>query len=139
MSRSRSRRFARTTIAGVVLVLAHTALLADEEAEPPDDGKVVSEEIIEEIVVRASRPGDRIDVDARYEEIMRARLIVEFERLQVLEQEYEWRSSEFDDNNSSRIKWGYDARDELRMRRDTKLTDLPIDDTKPATLFRFEF
>lgn len=139
MSGSRSRHFTRTMIAGVVLVLAHTGLLADEEVEPSDDSKEVSEEIIEEIVVRAAKPGGKIDLDARYEEIMRARLIVEFERLQVLEQEYEWRSSEFDDDNSSRIKWGYDARDELRMRRDTKLTDLPIDDTKPATLFRFEF
>jgi hypothetical protein len=139
MSGSRSRRFTRTTIAGVILVLAHTGLLADEEVEPSDDSKEVTEEIIEEIVVRASRPGGKIDVDARYEEIMRAGLTVEFERLQVLEQKYEWRLSEFDGKSSSRIKWGYDARDELRMRRDTKLTDLPIDDTKPATVFRFEF
>lgn len=139
MNGSRIHQFARSTITGVILVFTYTGLLADEDAELSDDRKEVTEEIIEEIVVYAYKPGDMIDVDvdARYEELMRARLIIEFDRLRVLKDEYEWRLSEFDDKNSSRIKWGYDAREELRMRRDTKLTDLPIDDIKPAALIRF--
>ena len=33
----------------------------------------------------------------------------------------------------------YNPQAEARMRRDTELTDLPIDDVKPATIFRVEF
>ena len=131
----RNSRFTKAVITGAILVCVHTGLLAEEEAGPSEDG----EEAIEEIVVYANKPGDQIDVDARYEERLRSRLIKDLERLRVLEEEYEWRKSESDVKNPSRIKWGYDARAELRMRRDTELTDLPIDDTKPATLFRFEF
>ena len=132
---SRNSRFTKAAITAAILVCAHTGLLAEEEAEPSEDG----EESVEEIVVYATKPGDRIDVDPRYEELLRSRVIKELDRMRVLEEEYEWRKSESDVKTPSRIKWGYDARAELRMRRDTELTDLPVDDTKPATLFRFEF
>jgi len=132
---SRNSHFTKAAIAAAILVYAHTGLLADEKAEPSEDG----EEAVEEIIVHATRPGDRFDIDARYEELLRSRVIKELARMRVLEEEYEWRKSESDVKNPSRIKWGYDPRAELRMRRDTELADLPIDDTKPATLFRFEF
>lgn len=132
---SRNSRFTKAAITGAILVCAQTGLLADEEGGPSEDG----EEAIEEIVVYANKPGDQIGVDARYEERLRSRLIKDLERMRVLEEEYEWRKSESDVKDRSRIKWGYDARAELRMRRNTELTDLPMDDTKPATLFRFEF
>ena len=135
MSGSRISHFTNAAIIVVIVVFAHTGLLADEEAESSEDG----EEVTQEIVVYANKPGDKIDVDARYEELLRSILTKELERIRVLEEEYEWRASEFDGKNSPRIKWGYDPRAELRMRRDTELTDLPMDETKPATLFRFEF
>jgi hypothetical protein len=135
MSRPEFRHFTYTAIAAVVLVFAHTGSLADEEPGPSDD----REETIEEIVVFAYKPGDQIDVDARYEELLRSSLIKEFDRIRVLDEEYQWRKAEFDVRNKSRIKWGYDPRAELRMRRSTELTDLPIDDVKPASVFRFEF
>ena len=135
MLASRNSYITKAAITGAILVCAHTGLLADEEAGPSEDG----EEAIEEIVVHAIKSGDQIDVDARYEEFLRSRLGKDLERMRVLEEEYEWRKSESDSKYPSRIKWGYDARAELLMRRDTKLTDLPFEDTKPATLFRFEF
>jgi len=132
---SRKSRFTKAAIAGAILLCAHAGLLADEKAGPSEDG----EEAIEEIVVRVYKSGDRIDINARYEELLRLRVKKDLTRMRVLEEEYEWRISESDVKSPSRIKWGYDARAELRMRRDTKITDLPIDDTKPATLFRFQF
>ncbi len=139
MSGSRPRYFTYTATAGLILVFAQTALLAEEESGTSEDGEEVTEQVTEEIIVYARRPGIKIDIDAIYEELLRSSLIKEFARIQVLKKQNEWRSPEFDDENSSRIKWGYDPREELRMRRSTKLTDLPIDDTEPATLFKFEF
>lgn len=132
---SRYRHFTNAAITGMILVCTFTGLLADEVVEPSEDG----EEAIEEIVVYAYRPGDPIDVDVWYEERLRSKLTKVLDRIRVLEEEYEWRKSEFDVKNPSRIKWGYDARAELRMRRDTELANLPVDDTRPATLLRFKF
>jgi hypothetical protein len=43
-------------------------------------------------------------------------------------------------DTESRIKWGYSPQAEQRMRREGDfMYDLPIDQTKPATLFRVEF
>ena len=132
---------------GVILVFLHMASLADEEADATESSDVVTEEfegteeteVTEEIIVYGSRRGNKIDVDVIYEELIRSNLIKEFIRAQELEEENKWRLSLSEDKSSSRIKWGYDLDAELRMRRDTELTDLPIDDTKPATVFRFEF
>ncbi len=135
MCRLRNSLFTRVAIAGAVVMCVNTGLLADEKSEASED----DDELIEEIVVRPYRPGDRFDFDAWYEERLRERLIKELDRMRVLDEKYEWRRSESDEENPSRIKWGYDPKAELRMRRDTKVSDLPIDDTKPATLFRFEF
>lgn len=57
------------------------------------------------------------------------------------EEETAWRQADRDlQNPESRIKWGYSPQAELRMGRDyDALNDLPIDKTKPATLFRAEF
>ena len=135
MSAARANLSSKVAVAGAFMLNAHTGLLADAEVEPSEG----AEEVIEEIVVFANKPGDKFEVDARYEEPLRSSLLRNFDRIRVLEEEFEWRKSETDDKNRSRIKWGYDPRAELRMRRDTELTDLPIDDVKPASVFRFEF
>jgi hypothetical protein len=109
---------------------------ADGETEPNEDA---AEEVIEEIVVYGYKSGDEIDMDARYEELIRSRVVAELDRLEVLNEEYEWRKSAAADEGSSRIKWGYNPAAEMSMRRDTTMTDLPIDTVKPATLFRFQF
>jgi len=101
------------------------------------------EEVIEEIVVIAGdRPGDPVDVDALYEEMMRDMLRIDLDRLEVLEDDLAWREETdktINANSSSRIKWGYDPHDELRMRNDLDISAVQGVPTRPATVFRFEF
>ena len=101
------------------------------------------EEVIEEIVVIAGdRPGDPVDVDALYEEMMRDMLRIDLDRLEVLEDDLAWRKETdktINANSSSRIKWGYDPQDEVRMRNDLDMSDVQGVPTRPATVFRFEF
>jgi len=132
---SRYSRLSKAIVAGAMLAFAHTGLSADEETDSSEN----NDEDVEEIIVRASRPGDQIDIEARYASLWRSRVIKDLKRMRVLEEEYRWRKSEAEAKSPSRIKWGYDPRAELRMRRSTDLTDLPFERTRPATLFRFEF
>jgi hypothetical protein len=37
------------------------------------------------------------------------------------------------------MSFGYRPQDSARDSRNTSLTDLPLENTKPATVFRFEF
>lgn len=135
MSSAQFIRCIAAAITGVILVFVHMGSLADEEADSAES----SDEVTEEIVVYGPRRGNKIDVDAIYEELIRSNLIKEFIRTRELEEENKWRLSLSGNKSSSRIKWGYDLDAELRMRRNTELTDLPMDDTKPATLFKYQF
>lgn len=123
---------------GVVLTLfIGISALAQEDAAPPND----EDEAIEEIVVTAGgRSGDPVDVEARYEELLRSQILRDVEQLRLVEEEEgRWRDSRTDIENPSRIRWGYDPDDEMQMRRNTALQDVNFAPTKPATIFRFEF
>ncbi len=133
---SRNSLLTRAAVTASILVYVGIALSADEETGP---GESTTTESIEEIVVYADKPGDKIDMDARYEELYRTRAAAELDRLEVLNEEYEWRKSMAVADDSSRIKWGYDVEAEMSMRRDTSITDRPTDTVKPATLFRVQF
>lgn len=133
----RSRRL-RTSALFTGLLVGLAAFGQEENADDPAE----DEEEIDEIVVVVDRSGDPVmDVDLRHEEILRERIMKEYYRLQQLEEESAWRQADpdLDPRKTSRIKWGYNPQAEARMRRDTELTDLPIDDVKPATIFRIEF
>ncbi len=110
-----------------------TTVYAQEDAE--------EDEVIDEIVVTAGRKsGDPVDVDALYDEMMRDRLMIDLDRLNVLEEQNEWRSSANTNvARPSRIQWGYKPQDDVRMGRDSNLSDEPFITTKPASLFQFEF
>jgi len=136
MLESRNSFFTRAVVTAAILIYAGIVSSADEEAESSES---TTEEAIEEIVVYADKPGRKIDMDARYEDLYRTRAAAELDRLEVLNEEYEWRKSFAVAEDSSRIKWGYDVEAEMSMRRDTSLTDLPTDMDKPATLFRVQF
>ena len=136
MLESRNIFFTRAVITAAILIYAGIVSSADEEAESNESA---TGEVIEEIVVYADKPGNKIDMDARYEELFRTRAAAELDRLDVLNEEYEWRKSFAVTEETSRIKWGYDVEAEMSMRRDTSLTDLPTDTVKPATLFRVQF
>lgn len=109
----------------------------DEEDQEPASEQVAETEDMEEIVVISPRPGSRRQLDDEYDPI-REELLREFNRLQELDEEYAWREAAETDA-TSRIQWGYDPREDYRMRNDTALQDLSWEKTKPATLFRFEF
>ena len=122
--------------AALVALFGATAFAQQADEEPADESEAV--ESIEEIIVIAPKPGSRRRVDKEYEDPTRARLLKELYELEVLEEEYEWRTSATVES-PSRIKWGYDPRDDYKMRNEMDLTDLNFEQTKPATLFRLEF
>lgn len=110
---------------------------AQQDAENTTDESEPMDEIV---VVAGKKPGDPVDVDARYEELLKSRLMKEQYQLRVMEEEHEWRTSGLTDVQSpSRIRWGYDPRDELEIRRSSELVDMPWLTTRPATLFRVDF
>lgn len=133
---SRYKLCTRAVFVAAILFYAGTASSADEEAESNED---TTDETVEEITVYAYRSGDKIDLDARYNELLRAQIAAELDRMEVLNEEYEWRKSSAAAESSSRIKWGYDLESDMSMRRDTTFTDLPTDTVKPATLFRVQY
>lgn len=136
MSVSRNSLFSKAVVSAAILMYASAAISQNEQAEQVED---TTDEAIEEVIVYAYKPGDEIDMDARYAELFRTRAAAELDRLEVLDEEYQWRVSMSEAESESRIKWGYNAEAEMSMRRDTSLTDLPTDTVKPATLFRAEF
>jgi len=133
---SRDKLCTRVVIIAAILFYANTASSADEDSEPNED---TTDETVEEITVYAYKSGDKIDMDARYEELLRSQIAAELDRMEVLNEEYEWRKSSAAVENTSRIKWGYDLESDMSMRRDTTFTDLPTDTVKPATLFRVQY
>ncbi len=133
---SRDSFFTRVVITAAILLYVGVVSAADEETERSEE---TANEAIEEIVVYADKPGNKIDMDARYEELFRTRAAAELDKLEVLNEEYEWRKSMAVADDSSRIKWGYDVEAEMSMRIDTSITDRPTDTVKPATLFRVQF
>ncbi len=123
----------RFGMAAALVALFGVAVFAQETDEEPAD----EIEPIEEIIVIAPKPGDRRRVDQEYEDPVRAKLLKDFYEMQEDKEEFEWRKSAAAES-PSRIKWGYDPRDEYRMRNEMALQELPSERTKPATLFRFK-
>jgi len=129
--------FSRCAAIATALFLAGTFALAQETDERQGDDDQVIEEII---VYGGQKRGDPVDVEALYEEMMRERLMLEQEQLRVLREESEWRSANaVTVEEPSRIQWGYDAEEELRMRRESDLDNVEFVTTRPATLFRVGF
>ncbi len=128
------RAAALSLVAGLVFVA--TAARAQQD----DETTTEEAEPMEEIVVIGNKSGDPIDVEARYEEQLRARIVADYLRQQALEDEEQWRKSlPTSVEGPGRIRWGYDAQAESRVRRDMALTDLPTDTVKPATVFSIRF
>ena len=116
---------------GLTLVIAQETVEQDAEEN----------EVIEEIVVIAGgRSGDPVDLDALHEEMMRERLMIDVKRLKVLEEQNEWRNpTRTVTEKQSRIQWGYKPQDDLRMGRESELSDVSFITTKPESLFSYDF
>jgi hypothetical protein len=117
-----------------IAALFGAAVFAQEADDEADD---VTEEI-DEITVIAQKPGDRRRVDEEYEDPIKAQLLKDFYQMKEDQAESAWRQSAAADS-SSRISWGYDPKDEYRMRNEIDLQSLPSERTQPATLFRVGF
>ena len=126
-----------TAVAAMVVSSLWCAASLGQVAENDDDSDDETDDM-EEIVVIGTKPGDRDELDVPYEELMRERLLKELEAQRELEEEFEWRRGPRVEE-PSRIRLGYRPQDANRDQRDTSLTDLPMENQKPATLFRFEF
>lgn len=127
----------RCTFAIAVIAFGSTAALAQVDTEKPVDKKTVKEELV---VTVKKKSGDPIDVGALYEEMMRERLMLEQDQLRTIEEEDDWRKSVSPTMTyPARIGWGYSVEDELRMRREAELIDLPGETVRPATVFKVGF
>ncbi len=122
--------------AAIVVLIGATVFAQEADEEPASDSEEFEE--IEEIIVVSPRPGARKRVDQEYEDPVRAKLLKDFYEMQEDQEEFEWREAAAEDN-SSRITWGYDPKEEYRMRNEMDLQDLSWEKTKPATLFKVEF
>lgn len=126
-------------IAAAIAVLFGAAAFAQEaNDEPADEAPAATSDEIEEIIIIAPKPGARKRVDQEYEDPIRAQLLKDFYKMQDDAEEFEWRDTAAA-KTPSRITWGYDPRDEYRMRNEMDLQELPSDRVKPATLFRLDF
>ncbi len=126
-------------IAAAIAVFFGAAAFAQEaNDEAADEAPAAISEEIEEIIVIAPKPGARKRLDQEYEDPIRAQLLKDFYKMQDDAEEFEWRDTGAA-KTPSRITWGYDPRDEYRMRNEMDLQTLPLDRTKPATLFRVDF
>ncbi len=126
-------------LAGLVSIALMTSLVAwaqEDETEPATEEDAARP--VDEIVVTAEKPGDRTDLETPYEELMRQRLLEEMDTMRREQDEFEWRRGPVV-SQPSRISFGYRPQDRARDERDPSLTQLPMENTRPATVFRFEF
>lgn len=108
--------------------------------EIPDE--LLESRTIEEIEVVVGPQGQSaFDLEMERQALMKEAVYAEMRLRERREEELAWRRADPDRQNpESRIKWGYSPQAEQRMRREGDfMYDLPIDQTKPASLFRVEF
>jgi hypothetical protein len=126
----------------LILAMLFSALTAFPVAAQIDEDAVdtESDEIIEELIVVGTRPGDPADADPLYREVLRQQMMEEVERMRV-EEEEGWRNSNqtYKTSEKSRLVWGYDPKEDRDMRNDVDYSTLPGETMKPATLFRAQF
>lgn len=122
-------------LAAVILSCTVNAALAQEL----DADSAEADDSLDEIIVVGPKPGDRRRVDEDVTaDTERRRILKEQYWLSVEQEEYEWRKRQTIEK-PSRIKVGYDPRDDYKMRTELDMHSLPYEQTKPATLFRIGF
>jgi len=117
---------------------------AATDAEVPTEipEELFESRIMDEIKVVASSQGRiAFDPEMQRQALMQEAIYTEMRMRVRGEEESAWRQADADlKNEESRFKWGYSPQAEQRMRRDNEaMHDLPIDQVKPASLFRIEF
>ena len=119
-----------------------TPAAADADASNEIPEELFESRVMDEIEVVVG-PGGRtaFDLEMERQAQMREAVYAEMRMRERDEEELAWRQADPDlENSESRIKWGYSAQAEQRMRRENDfMYDLPTDQVKPATIFRAEF
>jgi hypothetical protein len=137
VSPHRGARAAWTVVAVLLGMSAVAQTEQDAEAEPEETPSAAP---LDEIIVTGEREGDQERVDPRDEEVLRARVFEEFRQIREEEEDQAFRASLPEPvERPSGVRWGYDPKDELRMRRETSLIELQQDYPKPATLVTIKF
>ena len=115
---------------------------ADNEAPTEIPEELLGSRVMDEIEVVVGPQGQSaFELEMQRQAELQAAVFAEMRMRERREEETAWREADPDlDNPESRIKWGYSPQAEQRMRRDIEdMYDLPIDQTKPASIFRIEF
>ena len=124
-----------TGVLSVTLLAAPVVAQVDENAPVDESG-----EVIDELVVIGTRPGDRDKVDPVRKEFWRQQMFESVE-LMRFEEEEDWRTSKltYRSGAKSRMVWGYDPGADRDMYSEFDFNTNPGVTTKPATLFRARF
>jgi hypothetical protein len=115
---------------------------ADAQAPTEIPEELFESRIMDEIKVIAGPQGQtKFELDMDRQARVREAIYADMRMRERADEEQAWRQSDPDlKNTESRIKWGYSAQAEQRMRRENDfMFDLSNDQAKPATLFRAEF
>ncbi len=126
------------SLAGLACLCLSSLALAQSDAQDESEEESGPPRAMDEIVVTAEKPGDRSTLETPYEEQLRQRLLKELEAMEREQEELDWRRGPRIDN-PSRMSFGYRPQDRTRDNTDDSLTRLPMENTRPATIFRFEF
>lgn len=137
------RSIAAAVLLSAVAVLgiaqeSEEAATASETDTASEADNVDASAALDEVVVIAPWPGGPRSLDPLYEDSLKERIKREVDLLMQDQEESEWRA-EFADEKESRIKLGYDPRDEYRLRNELDLNPPPSETAKPATLIRIGF
>jgi hypothetical protein len=119
-----------------------TAAPADEELPTEIPEELLQSQTMEEIEVIVGPQGESLfDLEMQRQAALREAVFAEARMRERREEELAWRQADPDlRDKESRIKWGYSPQAEQRMRNDmAEMYDLPIDQVKPASIFRVEF
>ena len=117
---------------------------APQDQEPPTEipEELLRSRTMEEIEVVVGPQGESaFELEMQRQAALQEAVFAEARMRERREEELAWRQVDPDlANPDSRIKWGYSPQAEQRMRNDMDdMYDLPIDQVKPASIFRVEF
>ena len=115
---------------------------ADEELPTEIPEELLQSRTMEEIEVVVGPQGQSaFDLEMQRQAALQEAVFAEARMRERREEELSWRRADPDlEDKDSRIKWGYSPQAEQRMRNDMdEMYDLPIDQVKPASIFRVEF
>ncbi len=115
---------------------------ADPDAPTELPEEMYESQVMDEIkVIAGPRGRTAFEIEMDRQARMREAIYAEMRLRERAEEEQAWRQADPDlKNPESRIKWGYSPQAEQRMRRENDfMHDLPIDQNRPASIFRAEF